>query len=81
MALLLLAVVDRGLRTYVPSSLGGPEMNVTRSFAVAATFAAVAVGAATPAFAAPEMRGHYIETETAANDRSATDDWYFTHLR
>ena len=53
-------------------------MNVTRSFAVAATFAAVAVGAVAPASAAPEMRGHYVVTETAANDRSATDDWYFT---
>ena len=53
-------------------------MNVTRSFAVAATFAAVAVGAATPASAAPEMSGHYTETETAANGRSTTDHWYFT---
>jgi hypothetical protein len=53
-------------------------MNVTRSFAVAATFAAVAVGTAAPASAAPEMSGHYIVTETAASDRSATDDWYFT---
>ena len=53
-------------------------MNVTRSFAVAAASAAAAVGTATPASAAPEMSGHYIETETAANDRSATDDWYFT---
>ena len=52
-------------------------MNVARSCAVAATFTAVAVGAATPASAAPEMSGHYIETETAANDRSTTDDWYF----
>src|ERR1700756_27925 len=54
-------------------------MNVTRSFAVAVTFAAVAVGAATPASAAPapEMSGHYIETETAATGRSATDHWYF----
>jgi hypothetical protein len=52
-------------------------MNATRSFAVAATFAAVAVGAATPASAAPEMSGHYTETETAANNRSTTDHWYF----
>src|ERR1700758_739922 len=52
-------------------------MKVTRSFAVAASFAAVAVGAATPASAAPEMSGHYIETETAANGRSTTDHWYF----
>ena len=52
-------------------------MNVTRSFAVAATFAAVAVGAAAPASAAPEMSGHYIATETAANGRSTTNHWYF----
>jgi hypothetical protein len=53
-------------------------MKVTRSVGVAATFAAVAVGAASPAYAVPEMSGHYVETETAANDRSASDDWYFT---
>ena len=53
-------------------------MDVRRSFAVAATVAAVAVGAATPASAAPEMSGHYIETETAASGRSTTNDWYFT---
>src|ERR1700741_238999 len=52
-------------------------MNVTRSLAVAAAFAAVAVGAATPASAAPGMSGHYIETEPAASGRSTTDDWYF----
>jgi hypothetical protein len=53
-------------------------MTVTKSLAVAATFAAVAVGAATPASAAPEMSGHYIETETAASGRSTTDHWYVT---
>jgi hypothetical protein len=52
-------------------------MTVTESLAVAATFAAVAVGAATPASAAPELSGHYIETETAATGRSTTDHWYF----
>jgi len=52
-------------------------VNVTRSFAVAATFAAVTVGAASPASAAPEMSGHYTETETAASDRSTTNHWYF----
>src|ERR1700739_1121639 len=55
----------------------GSEMNVTRSFAVAASFAAVAVGAAAPASATPEMSGHYTETETAASGRSTTDHWYF----
>jgi hypothetical protein len=53
-------------------------MTVTKRLAVAATFAALAVGAATPASAAPEMSGHYIETETAASGRSTTNDWYFT---
>jgi len=52
-------------------------MNVTRSFAVAATFAAVAVWAAASASAAPEMSGHYIATETAANGRSTINHWYF----
>jgi len=53
-------------------------MNVARNFAVAATFAAAfAVWAATPAFAVPEISGHYIETETDASDRSTTDNWYF----
>jgi hypothetical protein len=53
-------------------------MNVTRGFAVAAAFAAVPVGAAAPASAAPVMSGHYIETETAPDGRSSTNDWYFT---
>jgi hypothetical protein len=52
-------------------------MTVTKSLAVAATFVAIAVGAATPASAAPEMSGHYIETETAPSGRSTTDHWYF----
>ena len=53
-------------------------MTVRGSVAVAAAFAAVAVGAAAPASAAPEMSGHYTETETAAgSDRSTTDHWYF----
>jgi hypothetical protein len=53
-------------------------MDVTQSLAVAAAVAAVAVGSAAPASAAPEMSGHYIETETAASGRSTTNDWYFT---
>jgi hypothetical protein len=54
-------------------------MNVTRSFAVAATFAAVAVGAAAPASAAPVMSGHYIKTETTPQTgKTVTSDWYFT---
>ena len=54
-------------------------MTVTRSFAVAAAFVAVAVGAAAPASGAPQMSsGHYIETETAATDRTMTDDWYIS---
>ena len=53
-------------------------MTVTKSLATAATFAAAAVVAAAPASAAPEMSGHYIETETSANGRTTTDHWYFT---
>ncbi len=54
-------------------------MNGTRSFATAATFAAVAVGAASPASAAPVMSGHYVETETLpGTGQTATNDWYFT---
>ena len=54
-------------------------MTITRALAVAATFAAVAVGAATPASAAPQMSsGHYIETETADSGRNMTDDWYIS---
>jgi hypothetical protein len=52
-------------------------MNVARSLAMVATFAAVAVGAAAPASAAPAMSGHYIETETDPSGRSTTNDWYF----
>jgi hypothetical protein len=53
-------------------------MTVTRSIGVAATFAALAAVSTAPASAAPEMSGHYIETETAANGRTTTDNWYFT---
>ena len=49
-----------------------------QSFAIAATFAAVAVGAAAPASAAPVVSGHYVKTETATDGRTSTDDWYFT---
>jgi hypothetical protein len=53
-------------------------MDVTQSLAVAATFAAVAVGAAAPASAAPVMSGHYIKTETNPDGQTTTSDWYFT---
>jgi hypothetical protein len=52
-------------------------MTVARSFAVTTAFAAIAVGAAIPASAAPAMSGHYVETETGAGERSTTDNWYF----
>ncbi len=63
-----------------PQSRQGSEMNLTRSFAAAATFAAVAVGAAAPASAAPVMSGHYIKTTTypAGGGRTFTEHWYFT---
>jgi hypothetical protein len=55
-------------------------MNVTRSFAVAATFAAVAVGAPAPVSAAPVMSGHYIKTITGPTGGGHTviEDWFFT---
>ena len=54
-------------------------MSVTRSFAIAATLTAVAVGAAATAWAdPPTMSGHYIRTETSQTGQSETDDWYAT---
>jgi hypothetical protein len=57
-------------------------MSVTCRLAVAATFAAVAVGAAPQAVAgAPEMSGHYTATVTpdfANGPQPQTLDWYFT---
>jgi hypothetical protein len=53
-------------------------MTITRGLAAAATFAAVAVGAAGPTSAAPVMSGHYIETESGAPGQSTTNDWYLT---
>jgi hypothetical protein len=54
-------------------------MTITRGIVAAATFAAVAVGAANPAWADPEMSGHYIKTTTnPESGRSATTDWYVT---
>jgi hypothetical protein len=52
-------------------------MSVTRSFAIAAAFGAVAVGAPAPASAAPVMSGHYIETETSSG-LTTTSQWDFT---
>jgi hypothetical protein len=54
-------------------------MTVTRGIAVAPTFAAVAVGAASPAWADQTMSGHDIETVTdPSSGQSITNDWYFT---
>jgi hypothetical protein len=53
-------------------------MSVTRGLAAAAVLAGLAVGTASAAWAAPTMSGHYIETWTAANGQSGTNDWYFT---
>jgi hypothetical protein len=53
-------------------------MAVVRSFVAAATVAAIAVGGAGPASAAPTMNGHYTYTSTAANGQSVTSDWYVT---
>jgi hypothetical protein len=54
-------------------------MGVTRSFAIAATLTAVAVGAAATAWAdPPTMNGHYIRTASAPGAPTTTDDWYAT---
>ncbi len=53
-------------------------MTVVRSLAAAATFAAIAVGGAGPAWAAPTMNGHYTYTSMGANGQSVTSDWYVT---
>jgi hypothetical protein len=53
-------------------------MTVVRSFTAAATFAAIAVGGAGAAWAAPTMNGHYTYTSTGANGQSVTSDWYVT---
>jgi hypothetical protein len=55
-------------------------MNVTRSFAVAATFAAVSVEAPAPASAAPVMSGHYVKTATypTVGGHTVKEDWFFT---
>ena len=54
-------------------------MTITQGIAVAATFAAVAVGAASPAWADQTMSGHDIETVTdPSSGQSITNDWYFT---
>jgi hypothetical protein len=55
-------------------------MPVTRSLALAATFGAVAVGAASPAWADQTMSGHYLKTETTQESalQNTTYDWYFS---
>ena len=55
-------------------------MTITRGIAAAATFAAVAVGTASPAWADPAtMSGHYVGTETnPRTGQTLTADWYFT---
>jgi hypothetical protein len=53
-------------------------MNATQGFAIAATFAAVAVATASTAWANQTMSGHYIETETTTTGQTTTTDWNFT---
>jgi hypothetical protein len=53
-------------------------MAIARGFATTAFLAGLALGLATPAAAAPVMRGHYIETETNSAGQSTTDTWNFT---
>jgi hypothetical protein len=53
-------------------------MNAARSFAVAATIAAVSVWAPSTASAAPMLSGHYTMTATSESGATTTSDWYFT---
>ena len=53
-------------------------MTVVRCLAAAATFAAIAVGGAGPAWAEPTMNGHYTYTSTGASGQLVTSDWYVT---
>jgi hypothetical protein len=52
------------------------NMDITRAIAPAATFAAVAAGAAVaPASAAPEMIGDYVLTETSPTGQTFITNW------
>jgi hypothetical protein len=53
-------------------------MIVFRGVAVAAMLATLGVGAATPAVAAPVLRGHYIRETTKPGGNPVEFDWYFT---
>jgi hypothetical protein len=54
-------------------------MAIARSLAATAMFAGLALAFAAPVIAAPQMSGHYIETETdPATGHQDTYDWYFT---
>ena len=54
-------------------------MIATRAIAKTAILAALAVGTARTAWAAPTMNGgHYTYTSTGANGQSVTSDWYVT---
>ena len=53
-------------------------MVATRAIATTAMLAALAVGTASTALAAPTMNGHYTYTSTGANGQSVTSDWYVT---
>lgn len=55
-------------------------MSVTRTIAVAALIAGVAIGTASTARADQTMSGHYVKTETTQEGalQSTTYDWYFS---
>jgi hypothetical protein len=53
-------------------------MTIKPGFAATAIFAGLALGLAAPGSAAPEMSGHYAETETNVHGVSTSNDWYFT---
>jgi hypothetical protein len=54
-------------------------MAIAQGFAVTVIFAGLAVGTASAAWADTTLSGHYVRTETGAqNGQSITDDWYAT---
>jgi hypothetical protein len=53
-------------------------MAIAPSLAATAIFAGLAVGFAAPVSAAPQMSGHYTESETQPSGEPSTYDWYVT---
>jgi hypothetical protein len=61
---------------YLHPTQAGTLMTVTRAIAATAMLAGLAIGAASTAWAAPTMNGHYLATTTSPQGQSVKDDWY-----